>query len=149
MDEYEDFEAEIEKIQEENKLLLDRFGAWLEHAGLTEKTVSRHISNVDFYINEFLVYEEPTRPDEGPEMIGFFLGYWFIKKAMWSSVAAIKANAASLKKFYAFMLEEDMIDKEAFEDMKKTIRGNMPEWTATMRRYEDDSIEDMNDVWGM
>ncbi len=31
-----------------------------------------------------------------------FLGYWFIKKAMWSSPVQIKSNAASLKKFFTF-----------------------------------------------
>jgi hypothetical protein len=146
MDEHDDFEAEIEKIQKENKVLLQKFAAWLKLAGLAEPTIARHVSNIDFYINEFLVYEEPQWPEDGLIRIGYFLGYWFIKKAMWSSVAAIKANAASLKKFYAFMLEEDMIEKEEFEDLKKTIREEMPEWTATMRRYEDDSIKDTNEV---
>jgi site-specific recombinase XerD len=149
MDEYDDFEAEIEKIQKENKVLLEKFATWLKEAGLSKKTITRHVSNIDFYINEFLVYEEPQWPEDGLIHIGYFLGYWFIKKAMWSSVAAIKANAASLKKFYAFMLEEDMIENEEFENLKKTIREEMPEWTATMRRYEDDSIEDMNEVWGI
>ena len=149
MDEYDDFEAEIEKIQKENRVLLEKFASWLKQAGLSKTTINRHVSNIDFYINEFLVYEEPQWPEEGVLHIGYFLGYWFIKKAMWSSVAAIKANAASLKKFYAFMLEEDLIEKKEFEDMKKTIREEMPEWLETMARYDDPSIEDMGEVWGI
>jgi hypothetical protein len=37
-----------------------------------------------------------------------FLGYWFIKKAMWAKQSAIKSNAASLKKFYTFMHEKGL-----------------------------------------
>jgi pSer/pThr/pTyr-binding forkhead associated (FHA) protein len=35
------------------------------------------------------------------------------------------------------------------DDLKKTIKAGMPEWVATMRRYDDPSITDMEDVWGI
>lgn len=78
-----------------------------------------------------------------------FLGYWFIKKAMWSSPAQIKSNAASLKKFYTFLFEKGQIDKEDLDDLKERIKEDMPEWIATMTRYEDPSITDMGEVWGL
>ena len=31
-----------------------------------------------------------------------FLGFWFIRKAMWASQSSIKGNATSLKKLYTF-----------------------------------------------
>jgi uncharacterized protein YggL (DUF469 family) len=45
------------------------------------------------------------------------------------------------------MLEEGLIDKEDLEDLKETIKEEMPEWLATMGRYDDLSITDMEDVW--
>jgi len=77
-----------------------------------------------------------------------FLGYWFIKKAMWASPAHIKGSAASLKKFYKFMLDTKQISAEDFNDLKTTIKEEMPEWIATVKRYDDPSIDDMEEVWG-
>ncbi len=47
------------------------------------------------------------------------------------------------------MLEKRKISKESFEDMKETIKKEMPEWLATMERYDNPDIEDMEKVWGL
>lgn len=49
---------------------------------LSADTIKKHISNVDFYINEFLLYEGPDEAKNGHLGIGLFLGYWFIKKQL-------------------------------------------------------------------
>ncbi len=77
-----------------------------------------------------------------------YFGYWFIKKGMWASASSLKSNAASLKKFYSFLLEQGLITAEDLADLKETIKENMSEWQATLRRYDDPDIEDMEEVWG-
>lgn len=76
------------------------------------------------------------------------MGFWFIRKAMWASPAAIKENASSLKTFYKFMLENGKISKESFDALKQEIKEDMPEWIATMKRYDDPDIEDSEEIWG-
>ena len=149
MDEYEKYEAECDKIRKFNNKLLDEFENWLKRSKLKAKTIQRHIENVDFYINEFLLYESAVEAKDGADEIGMFLGYWFIKKAMWSSTSQIKSNAASLKKFYTCLYEKGEIHKEDLDDLKKRIKEGMPEWIATMERYDDPSITDMEKVWGI
>ena len=100
MDDFKKYEADCKRIRKANDKLLEDFGAWLENAGLKEKTIRGHVGNVDFYINDFLLYDDVVEAKDGALDIGMFLGYWFIKKAMWSSPAQIKSNAASLKKFW-------------------------------------------------
>ena len=68
---------------------------------------------------------------------------------MWANVPAIKNNAASLKKFYQFMLEKGKIDNTDFEELKQIIKEEMPQWLSTMERYDDPDIEDMGEVWGL
>lgn len=148
-DDYEHYEAECKKIRKKNKKLLDEFAAWLKQSNLKEKTISNHVSNIDFYINDFLLYEDTVEAKDGVHSVGLFLGYWFIKKAMWSSPAQIKGNAASLKKFYTFMHENKRLPKADLDDLEQTIKEEMPEWIATVNRYDDPSIEDMEDVWGL
>jgi site-specific recombinase XerD len=144
MDDYERYEDDCEKIRKKNQSLLIEFETWLKTTGLAKKTISIHSTNIVFYINEYLLYEDATEPQDGVDSVNMFLGYWFIKKAMWSSQAAIRSNAASLKKFYTFMYEKDLISIEGLTELKETIKENMPEWLDTMARYEDLSIDD---VW--
>lgn len=149
MKSYEQYEKECKEIRKENEALLSAFEIWLSSKNLTEETIDRHRSNVDFYINEFLLYEDSIKAADGVSEIGLFLGYWFIRKAMWANKAAIKQNAASLKKFYQFLNEDGKISKESLQDMKDEIKEDMPEWLATMERYDDPNIEDMAEVWGI
>ena len=102
MGDYEKYEEDSKKIRKVNERLLNEFETWLKSFGLSEKTINNHVSNIDFYINEYLLYEDATEARNGADAVGMFLGYWFIRKAMWASKSSIKGNATSLKKFYIF-----------------------------------------------
>jgi site-specific recombinase XerD len=145
---YEKYEKECRRIRKENKKLISGFETSLSAKGLSPKTIDKHTSNVDFYVNEFLLYEDAVEAKDGAGEIGMFLGYWFIKKAMWANKTAIKENAASLKKFYQYLYENHKVSEEAFSALKESIKEDMPEWLATMDRYDDPDIEDMEEVWG-
>jgi hypothetical protein len=82
MVDYEKYEEDCENIKTANEQLLNGFDAWLKLSGLSEKTINNHVSNIDFYINEFLLYDDATEAKDGAQDVGMFLGYWFIKKAM-------------------------------------------------------------------
>ncbi len=148
MDDYEKYEAACKKIRRANQKLLTDFESWLKSSGLSEKTIKNHLANIDFYVNEYLLYEDAVEAKDGVDSVSDFLGYWFIKKAMWASQSSIKANASSLKKFYSFLLEKGLIDKDDLNEIKETIKEEMTEWLETLERYDDPSIEDMSDVWG-
>ena len=149
VDDYKQYEIECEKIRESNEKLLEDFENWLRTSNLADTTIRGHLENIDFYINEYLLYEDAIEPQEGIFSVSMFLGYWYIKKAMWASESSIKSNAASLKKFYAYLSERGMVEKEDLDSLKETIRGEMPEWVATLDRYDDPSITDMEEVWGL
>jgi hypothetical protein len=157
---YEDYEEEEEdddddaeqfgepgnQIRNENAELLRRFSDNMAAKNLSAKTIRKHLDNIDFYINEFLLYEEPLPPEDGVSSIDYFFGSWFIRKAMWASVTSIKDNIASLKRFYAFMHEIGRISREELAEMKKDIKMGKEEWLETLKRY-DDPDTDMGDVW--
>lgn len=143
MDDYEKYEEDCKKIREENKLLLTSFEEWLNLTGLTKKTINSHLSNIDFYVNDYLLYEDAIEARDGANEVDTFLGYWFIKKAMWASKSSIKSNAASLKKFYNFMYEKELIDTEDLTELMETIKEGMPEWLETLDRYDDLSSENI------
>lgn len=88
-DEYEQFERSCEQIKRENGGLLKEFADWMRQQGISKRMVGMHLSNADFYIQEYLLYEQPLRPEEGTSGIGMYLGYWFIRKAAWASGAGV------------------------------------------------------------
>ena len=140
--EYKKYEAKVKKIRGMNQIHLTEFGAWLREKGLTEKTIKNHITNVDFYINHFLVRDDALKATEGcSELVGSFLGYHFIRKAMWASCAQIKANAASFKKFYAFMVEKGEVKQEKYNEFLAIIKEEMPEWLETMKMLEEEEAK--------
>jgi len=147
MDDYEKFEIECERIKRDNEEYLDKFSEWLKKSKLSKKTINKHISNIDFYINDYLLYDDAIEAKNGADAIGMFLGYWFIRKAMWSSKTTIKSNAASLKKFYTFMKEENLINNVELNKLNETIKEDMPQWLAAMHRYDNITIDNMEDVW--
>ena len=149
MDNYAQYEADCKEIRQANDGLVAEFETWLRSSGLSDKTINNHLSNIDFYINEYLLYEGAVKAEDGVDAVSMFLGYWFIKKAMWASRASIRSNAASLKKFYTLLFEKGLVGKDDLDDLKTTIKEGMPEWLATMDRYDDVSIENMDDVWGI
>ena len=146
MDEYEIYEIECKKIRKENRKLLNSFRKYLGSKKLSKKTVDKHVSNIDFYINEFLLYEEPSKAKEGVNKLDYFLGYWFIRKAMWASVTSIKENITSLKHFYTYMHTIDEIDLEKLNAMKEEIKESKDKWLETIRKY-DDPDTDFEDIW--
>ncbi len=148
-DEYQKYERACKRIKKDNAKLLEQFDQWLSGKGLAEKTVRRHVENADFYINTFLLSEDAIPAKDGASHISMFLGYWFIRKAMWASPSAIRENAASLKKFYTFMQEQGQIDADELQDLKETIKEEMPEWVGTVERYDDPDITDPEEIWGL
>ena len=97
---YEDYEKACDSIRHENAALLGIFENYLVDKGLSQKTISRHVGNVDFYINDCLLYDDARTIEDGVAMVDDFLGYFFIRKCMWSTPGTIKSTAASIKKFY-------------------------------------------------
>ena len=146
---YDEYERKCNRIRKENEKLLNDFAQWLAQTNLKDKTIQNHIQNVDVYLNDFLLYEDTVEAKDGWEDIDMFLGYWFIKKCLWASSAQIKASAASLKKFYTFIHQKGLLNQEDLQEFKEMIKEGMPEWIATMERYDDPSIEDMSEVWGL
>jgi len=148
-DEHQKYERACKRIKKDNAKLLEQFDQWLSGKGLSEKTVRRHVENADFYINTFLLYEDAIPAKERASRISMFLGYWFIRKAMWASPSAIRENAGSLKKFYTFMQEQGKVSAEALQDLKETIKEEMPDWVGTVERYDDPDIDDPEEIWGL
>ena len=93
IDDYSRYEGESEEIRQNYAKLISEFSTWIGTKGLSKKTIEDDCPNIDFYINEFLLYEDIVSPEDGALSVGMLLGYWFIQKAIWAAKTSIKSNA--------------------------------------------------------
>ena len=133
----DDVDAVMEKMQAQNKKVLDDFEEYLKKSGVTAKTISKHSDNIDFYINYYLLYDEFVSPDKGHYRLDDFFTYYFPRKAMWSSANSVKENITSLKKFYKHLNELSFITDEELKDMNTTIKVEKENWMS-LYAYEDE-----------
>ena len=134
---YENYCKACDEIRKKNDEYLTLFEQDLVSEGLKESTIRRHLSNVDFYINNYLLYEEPLTMEYGTGQIDSFLGSFFIRKCMWSTPGNIKSTAASIKKFYKHMLNRGIVKKEDYEFLCSEIKTGMEIWQADCAAYND------------
>lgn len=132
-----EYEELCKKIRDDNEEYLTIFERYLTEAGFSDKTIHSHLGNADFYLNDFLLYAELIPMEEGGMYINEFLGFFFIRKCMWSTPGTIKTTAASLKKFYKCMLENGKITKADYNMLCGTIKENMELWQEDCRKYND------------
>lgn len=142
---WEEYEKRCNAIREENKIYLELFEKDIE--ALSPKTIRNHLDNVDFYINEYLLREDAMSMEQGITQIDGYLGYFFIRKCMWSTPATIKSTAASIKKFYKSMKEHGYIEEEDYRYLCSEIKENMKMWQSDCAAFNDPDADDLFDIW--
>ena len=133
--EYREWETKVEATRKINNLLLSDFEKWLKSKNLKAKTLKNHHSNIDFFINNYLLHYEIISAKAGTIEIGGFLGDYFIRKTSWASKYTIQENIASFKKFYKFLNEiGELPDKELVE-MNELIKYEKDYWIEEVESY--------------
>ena len=134
-----DYDKEVIKIRKYNQPILDDFRIWLEKTGLTEKTVSNHIQNVDFLADYLFYYEPLYKLDEADAVdVYSFLANWYPRKAMWASVSNTKSYMGSFRKFFKFLIESKRVDKEIEDDVRKMLKERKEEILDAVDFGDDD-----------
>ena len=134
----EDYEVELEKNIKRNKKFINEFEKWLIAQKLGNKTIRKHLNNIDLFINDYVNYYEVTKMEDGISSAYSFLNDWFIRKCAWSSVTSIKETAASIKKFYQCMSEKGYVSSEDYKFLCRMIKDNMDNFIDSFMEYEEE-----------
>ena len=135
-------ENQLKENAKRNEDYLKMFKKSLEEKQLTAKTIRKHVSNIDFYLNDYLTYyDEIIKMKDGMQHIGSFLGDWFIRKAMWASKASIKEMASSLKKFYEYMSALGFVKISDYQEMCYEIKDNMDLYLENLEDYDNGTFD--------
>ncbi len=137
-----DMERDVNEIVEKNNEYLEVFAQYLEENGLKDKTISRHLWNVSFYLNDFLAYYNNLTMEEGTqfENLDDFFGDFFVRKCMWSTPETVKQNIAGLNKFYKCMSINGYIPLEIYENYTTAIKESKEFWIDFCEDYNEPSM---------
>ena len=117
-----DYGRKIDENRKRNEKYINEFENWLIEKGFVEKTIIKHVNNVDLYINEYLNYYDIIKAEDGINFIYSFLGGWFIEKCSWSSKTSLQEIATSIKKFYQYMSENNYVKVDDYKAMCNFIK---------------------------
>ena len=135
-------EKQLKENTKRNEDYLKMFEKSLEEKQLTAKTIRKHISNIDFYLNDYLTYyDEIIKMEDGTQHTISFLGDWFIRKAMWASKSSIKEMASSLKKFYEYMSALGFVKISDYQEMCYEIKDNMDRYLENLEDYDNGTFD--------
>lgn len=138
-----DYEIKVEENLKRNEKYIKEFEKWLNEKNLAKKTIRKHISNIDLYINDYLNYYDVIKVEDGIGSIYSFLDGWFIEKCLWASKNSLKETATSIKKFYQFMSENNYVGIDNYKDMCSFIKENMDEFLGNVDAFEDETYYDI------
>lgn len=138
-----DLEKKIEENKKRNKKFMKEFEEYLKEKNLKDKTIKKHLSNVDLFINDYLNYYDIETPEEGINSVYSFLSGWFIEKCMWATIYTTKETAASIKKFYAYMSEKGYVKKEDYKELCEELKDSMDEILEYLDAFDNGTYYDM------
>ena len=139
----ENIERKIKENQTRNKKFIKEFEEWLKEKSLSDKTIKKHLSNVDLFINDYLNNYDVETAEEGITSVYSFLNGWFIEKCMWATPYTTKEEAASIKKFYAYMSEKGYVEKEDYKFLCEELKDSMDEILDTLEAFDNGTYYDM------
>src|SRR5947209_19398163 len=130
------YDAQVQAIRTYNQPFLVDFRAWLEQAGLSEKTARRHVSNIDLF-SMYLVYDDPLKKlDEAHSGdVRMFLAYWAPRKVGWTSVTTVKIYLVSFKKFFQWMGETGCASPQTVAGVLTTLKEGREEFLARVAEF--------------
>lgn len=106
----------------------------LDLHGLAPKTIKRHLQNVDFFLNTYLLFDEahPLSMQDGVISIDDFIGY-FLEEKTYFPDSTKRSFVTSLRKFYKSMVAHGKIIPEQYEDVVESLQDGGAECKALMK----------------
>ena len=114
---------------------IDAFARYLCTCGLSENTVRKHVDNISFFLNTYVLGRENECLENSHTCVAGFMGTFFIYKCMWATPAAIDGYCASFKKFYDFAEHKGLVGPGSTAQVVETIKECKADWKRSCRDF--------------
>ena len=127
-----DYENQCKVICKQNSSYLQLFEADLH--GLAHKSIKRHLQNVDFFLNTYLLFDEanPLSMQDGVNAIDDFLGY-FLEEKTYFTDSTKRSFITSLRKFYKSMAKYGKISAEEYNEVEDALKFGSAEYRELLK----------------
>ena len=126
----------LDILLQQNSVYLHLFE--LDLQGLATKTIKRHLQNMDFFLNTYLLFDEanPLSMQEGVNTIDDFLGY-FLEEKTYFADSTKRSFVTSLRKFYKSMAIYGKISAEEYNEVEDALKFGSAEYRELLKNlYE-------------
>ena len=139
-------DTELEEILKIHRLLLEKFAQKLMEEGLSDKTINKHLNNINLFLIHYLPYywDKLSKLDivDLIKAINEYFSYWYIRRVIFSNENSMKSSFTTMKKFFKFTAEIGYIDEKVYKLVAEIIKENKEEWLLMMRN-EDEGFDDV------
>jgi tetratricopeptide (TPR) repeat protein len=119
MDGFEEWEPDQKKVANTIRQQLDDFERYLtDKQQLKQETVDKHMRNIGFFAQSFLLPEGITLQDTEDEDIVEFLGNFFIRKSLFGKKSDIPGYLSSFNKWAKHALEAGYISRNTYDEIR-------------------------------
>ena len=129
----------IDKQINENEKLIQQFEVYLTSQNLSPKTIKKHCDNVDFFLNTYSTREEILKLKDTIIIVNDYFSYFLPFKTMFGSVNDTKTQITSLKKFYKYLLDINILHKNDYDCFLLVIKENKQNWFDV---YDNEDMDD-------
>ena len=122
----------LDILLQQNSVYLHLFE--LDLQGLATKTIKRHLQNMDFFLNTYLLFDEanPLSMQEGVNTIDDFLGY-FLEEKTYFADSTKRSFVTSLRKFYKSMAKHGKISAEEYNEVEDALKFGSAEYRELLK----------------
>lgn len=138
---WEEYEKRSIETKAQHEKLIAIYKEDLIQKNLSPRTIKRHLSNIDSFLNWFLIdYKDSDALDEFiPSFVGDFLGSFIPDKYIGNTKNLIKENAATLRGFYQSMRDCGYISQSMFtrisENISEEVADGGQNYAAFVKEY--------------
>ena len=128
-----DFRKRKEKVRLNrvvNFYALQTFETYLREYNISDKEIQNHLSNIDLFINDYLLRGEVLSCHNGIHTVGEYLTDWLTENFYGVTKEDIESYVESFIKFYTFNVNKGYLEKDDMIELYQIINDEVRPWLA-------------------
>ncbi len=140
----EELNKQFDIVHEENQKYMDIFENYMKKERLSKRTIRKHMSNIDMFLEYYLTYDMPNHMSWGCYDVNAYFDDFIIRKTSYSTLEDVRSIISTLNKFYKLMYELRYITVEDYMEYLNVVKDRKRYWEMVMYKAK---IKPYKDEW--
>ena len=121
-----------------NFYTLQTFETYLREQDISDEEVREHLSNIDLFINDYLLRHEVLASHNGIHTVGEYLTEWLTVNFYKVRKEDIELYIESFKKFYTHEVNGGYLERDDMIELYQIIKDEVTPWLAKFPEQNQD-----------